>query len=138
MELLGIGPLELVFIILLVIIIFGPKDIVNTSKTIGKSLNKFIRSDTWKTINQTSRELKNLPTRLMREAGLDELEKAAKEEMAKVDTSIQESVEPVLIDTPPGVILPPSLETPVVDNPQKTASLKDDPGVEPAKKDPAE
>jgi Sec-independent protein translocase protein TatA len=92
MEFLGIGPLELAFIILLIIIVFGPKDIVNASKTIGKSLNQFIRSDTWKTINQTSRELKNLPTRLMREAGLDDLEKIAKEEMTKVDSAIQESV----------------------------------------------
>jgi sec-independent protein translocase protein TatB len=104
MELFGIGPLELIFIILLAIIIFGPKDIVNASKTVGKSLNKFIRSDTWKTINQTSRELKNLPTRLMRETGLEELEKSAKEEMAKVDSAIQESVEPgISPDTPPSV-----------------------------------
>jgi Sec-independent protein translocase protein TatA len=109
MELFGIGPMELIFIILLAIIIFGPKDIVNTSKTVGKSLNKFIRSDTWKTINQTSRELKNLPTRLMRETGLEELEKSAKEEMGKVDTAIHQSVEtasspdspPVAVPTPP-------------------------------------
>ncbi len=74
MDIFGIGPLELVFIFILVIIIFGPKDLMKTGKTIGKSMNKFIRSDTWKTINQTTQELKNLPNRLMREAGLEELE----------------------------------------------------------------
>jgi sec-independent protein translocase protein TatB len=124
MELFGIGPMELVFIILLAIIIFGPKDIVNTSKTVGKSLNKFVRSDTWKTINQTSHELKNLPTRLMRETGLDELEKSTKEEMAQVDTAIQISVEPVtFVDTPPGVIPKPdnSLTTvPLIETPEKS------------------
>jgi Sec-independent protein translocase protein TatA len=122
MEFLGIGPLELVFIILLAIIIFGPKDIVNTSKTVGKSLNKFIRSDTWKTINQTSRELKNLPTRLMRETGLDDLEKTTKEEIASVDKVIHQSIGPAFIpDTHPGFIKTPAgpgdddpdIETPV-------------------------
>ena len=125
MELFGIGPLELVFIILLAIIIFGPKDIVNTSKTVGKSLNKFIRSDTWKTINQTSRELKNLPTRLMREAGLDDLEKTTKEEMAKVDSAIHASIGSASSpETPPGMIKNP------------TGSGGDDPTIEPPEKGP--
>jgi sec-independent protein translocase protein TatB len=127
MEFLGIGPMELVFIILLAIILFGPKDIVNTSKSIGKSLNKFIRSDTWKTINQTSRELKNLPTRLMRETGLDELEKSAREEMAKVDTSLQHSIGEVsLLDRPPVIV------------PTPADPLTPDPAIETPKKDPVE
>jgi sec-independent protein translocase protein TatB len=127
MELFGIGPLELIFIILLAIIIFGPKEIVNTSKTVGKSLNKFIRSDTWKTINQTSRELKNLPTRLMRETGLEELEKSTQEEMAKVDTAIQQSVGTVTLpESPPGVVPTPPPPSNI------------DPSIEPSKKDSSE
>jgi Sec-independent protein translocase protein TatA len=127
MEFLGIGPLELAFIILLIIIVFGPKDIVNASKTIGKSLNQFIRSDTWKTINQTSRELKNLPTRLMREAGLDDLEKIAKEEMTKVDSAIQESVRSsISADIPDAINQEPddpsdsaiSIDLPKIDHPE--------------------
>jgi sec-independent protein translocase protein TatB len=105
MEILGIGPMELLLIILLAIIIFGPKDIANAAKTVGKSLNKFIRSDTWKTINQTSQELKNLPTKLMREAGLEELEKTARGEPTKTEQSIHPSVTTIPTpDTPPGVI----------------------------------
>jgi Sec-independent protein translocase protein TatA len=123
MEFLGIGPLELVFIILLAIIIFGPKEIVKTSKTVGKSLNKFVRSDTWRTINQTSRELKNLPTRLMRETGLDELEESTKEEMAQVDAVIHQSIGSALSpDTPPGIIPTPpdhSNTDPGIETPEK-------------------
>ncbi|MFH1523427.1 MAG: twin-arginine translocase TatA/TatE family subunit [Chloroflexota bacterium] len=88
MEILGIGPLEILLILVLVLIIFGPKEIDKAGKTIGKSLNAFIRSDTWKSINQTSREIKNLPTRLMREAGLEEFEKAAKENLLLEDHTI--------------------------------------------------
>ena len=92
MEILGIGPLEIILILVLALIIFGPKEIDNAGKTIGKNLNKLIRSDTWKTINQTSQELKNLPTRLMRESGLDELEKSTEEELSKAENMIKQSV----------------------------------------------
>jgi Sec-independent protein translocase protein TatA len=92
MEILGIGPLEIILILVLALIIFGPKEIDNAGKTIGKNLNKLIRSDTWKTINQTSQELKNLPTRLMRESGLDELEKSTNEELSKAENMIKQSV----------------------------------------------
>ncbi len=73
MNLFGVGPLELVFIFLLVIIIFGPKDLEKTGKSIGRWLNKVVRSPEWQTLKRTSKELQTLPTRLMREANLEEL-----------------------------------------------------------------
>jgi Sec-independent protein translocase protein TatA len=105
MEILGIGPLEIAFILILVIIIFGPKDLAKTGKTIGQSLNKLVRSDTWKSINQTTQELKNLPNRLMREAGLDELEKMNKEGLASIDNIIRppDGMKPAAV-TPPVTI----------------------------------
>lgn len=93
MEILGIGPLELLFILILVLIIFGPKEVEKTGKTVGKSLNKFIRSDTWRTINRTSQEIKTLPDRLMREAGLEDLEKTAKAELSQADNMIRQSID---------------------------------------------
>ena len=75
MDIFGIGPLELFFIILLAIIIFGPKDIQKAGKTAGTALRKLVQSDTWKTVTQASRKIKTLPNDLMREAGVDELKK---------------------------------------------------------------
>jgi len=115
MNILGIGPLEIVFILILVIIIFGPKDLEKAGKTIGKTLYQFIRSDTWKTINQTTREIKNMPNRLMREAGLDELQKMTKEELASIDNNIR----------PPGVIKPGTESRPGIVLPSKTQQKTD-------------
>jgi Sec-independent protein translocase protein TatA len=104
MEFLGIGPLELILILVLALIIFGPKDIEKAGKTIGKNLNKFIRSDTWRTINQTSQELKNLPTRLMRESGMEDLEASIKEDLSKTENTLRQSISPLpVIDTPSGI-----------------------------------
>ncbi len=101
MDIFGIGPLEILFILILVLIIFGPKEIEKTGKTVGKSLNKIVRSDTWKVINHTSREIKNLPNRLMRDAGLDELENVAKQELSQAEYMIRPSVDIDSVDNPP-------------------------------------
>lgn len=75
MEILGIGPLELLFIVLIALIVLGPKDMVKAGKTIGRAMRAIVTSDTWRVVNQASREVRNLPNRLMRESGLDELQK---------------------------------------------------------------
>lgn len=94
MNLFGIGPLEVGLILLLALIIFGPKDIEKAGKSIGKGLNKLIRSESWRTAQQTSRELKNLPNRLMRESGLEELEKSTKSELEKTNAELKQSIPP--------------------------------------------
>ena len=83
MEILGIGPSELIFIVIIALIVLGPKDMQKAGKTIGQYLNKLVRSDGWKAFQQTSRELRNLPTNLMREANMDlaETEKEIRKSM---------------------------------------------------------
>jgi sec-independent protein translocase protein TatB len=75
MEILGIGPSELIFIIIIAIIVLGPKDMQKAGRTLGRWLNQLKTSDGWKAFQATSRELRNLPNKLMREANLDELDK---------------------------------------------------------------
>jgi Sec-independent protein translocase protein TatA len=76
MEILGIGPLEFLLIVLLALIILGPKEMQKVGKSLGQSLNKLVKSDIWKDLRQTSAIVKNLPTELMRDAELDELKKS--------------------------------------------------------------
>ncbi len=79
MEFLGIGPLELAFIILIAVIVIGPRDIGRFARSAGQFLNRLYRSEEWKALNQASRNLRTLPNRLAREAALDELEKTRQE-----------------------------------------------------------
>ncbi len=74
MEFLGIGPLELILILIIALIVMGPKDMAKAGLTVGKFLRKVVSSPTWGTIRRTSKEIKYLPNRLMREAGLEESE----------------------------------------------------------------
>jgi Sec-independent protein translocase protein TatA len=72
MDILGVGPLELFFIIIIALIVLGPRDMIKAGHSLGRMLRKIITSPTWRTVQQTSRDFRNLPNRLIREAGLEE------------------------------------------------------------------
>ncbi len=92
MEIFGVGPSELVFVILIAIIILGPKDMQKAGRTIGRFLNQLVRSDTWKIFQRTSTEIRNLPRNLMREANLELEETNAK--LKEMDKEIRQTIDP--------------------------------------------
>jgi sec-independent protein translocase protein TatB len=85
MEIFGIGPQELFFIVLIAIIVLGPKDMQKAGKTVGRWLNSFMKSDGWKAFQRASREIRNLPTNLMREANLEDLKEMNQEIRNSID-----------------------------------------------------
>ena len=72
MDFLGIGPLEVVFIMIIALIIFGPNDIIRAGKSLGSFMRKVVTSDAWRAFQQASKGMRDIPTTLMREAGLEE------------------------------------------------------------------
>jgi len=64
--------MELIFIVILALIILGPKDMMKAGRTIGKFLRDLTRSEYYQAFLSSSREIRNLPTRLIREANLEE------------------------------------------------------------------
>jgi Sec-independent protein translocase protein TatA len=121
MEFLGIGPLELVLILIVALIVLGPKDMVKAGRTIGRTLRTVVSSETWRVVQQASREMRNLPNRLMREAGIEDLQKqiptsaqlseqAGLDELSKgLTVDIQKDIAPWT--TPPQTIMPPQIDT---------------------------
>lgn len=91
MDIFGIGPTELVFIILIALILLGPKDMQKTGRTIGRWLRDMTRSEGWRAFRDTSRELRNLPNRLMKEANMEDLEK----EVGKIGKELKESTDEI-------------------------------------------
>jgi Sec-independent protein translocase protein TatA len=76
LEILGIGPLELLFIIIIALIVIGPRDLGKVAHAAGRFLNRLYKSETWRLILDASRNLRTLPNRLAREAALEELDGA--------------------------------------------------------------
>ncbi|MCU0487371.1 MAG: twin-arginine translocase TatA/TatE family subunit [Anaerolineales bacterium] len=91
MEFLGIGPLEILIIVLAALVLLGPKDMAKAGRMIGRSLRKVVLSPQWRMITETSKEIRKLPNRLIREAGLDEFERDL-DGLKKTTTEIQEQL----------------------------------------------
>lgn len=92
MEILGIGVPELIFVVILALILLGPKDMLSAGKTLGRSLRKFILSPEWQAMRRTGQEIQQLPTKLMREANLDELQ-AVQAEIRKSGQQLQKETQ---------------------------------------------
>jgi hypothetical protein len=69
MDFFGIGLAEIFFIVLIALIIFGPRDMVKAGRTIGRFLRKTIFSPTMIAVQH---KIRHLPYELMREAGIEE------------------------------------------------------------------
>ena len=85
MEIFGVGASELIFILIIAIIVLGPRDMQKAGRTIGRWLNQLIRSDSWKIFQRTSAELRNLPRNLMREANA---------EIAEMERDMRNAIDP--------------------------------------------
>ncbi len=88
MQILNVGPWELFLVLLIVLIVLGPDNMVKTGRTLGLWVYKFIRSPMWAQIVDTSREIRNIPTKLVREAGLEESLKEIKDETKSIGGSL--------------------------------------------------
>jgi sec-independent protein translocase protein TatB len=115
MEIFGIGASELIFILIIAIIVLGPKDMQRAGRTIGRWLNQLVRSDSWKVFQRTSAELRNLPRNLMRDANT---------ELQEVDKEIRRSIDPRQYP-------PASRSASNQPPPTKTGSAPEPPGTKP-------
>jgi len=73
MNIFGIGPLEIVFVLIIGILVLGPEGMIEAGRKLGKSLRSIVRSTWWQNIRRGVNEIQHLPQRLMRETELEEL-----------------------------------------------------------------
>jgi Sec-independent protein translocase protein TatA len=110
MDIFGIGASEFVFIILIAIIVLGPKDMQKAGRTIGRFLNQLMRSDSWKIFQRTSSELRNLPRNLMREANM---------EMMEAEKDLRRVIDPRANPSGPRSSASPTTDAPPSNEPEK-------------------
>ena len=72
MQILNVGPLEFLFVLIFALVILGPERMIDTARAMGKWFYRFTRSSFWASVVDTSREIRELPTKIVREAGLEE------------------------------------------------------------------
>ena len=127
LDILGVGPLELLFIIIIALIVIGPRDLSKAARAAGRFLNRLYKSETWHMLMDASRNIRTLPNRLAREAALEDLDEAlhsvkeAGKDMAKDVQSLSEDLRE-LSTAQPKSISPPRERTVPSEEPIESAS----------------
>jgi Sec-independent protein translocase protein TatA len=93
MEILGIGVPELVFIVLIALILLGPKDMVAAGRMIASTYRKILLSPVWQVMRLTRDEFQQASTKLVRAAGLEDL-KAMQKEVQDVTRDVAHQIRP--------------------------------------------
>jgi Sec-independent protein translocase protein TatA len=83
MEILNIGPLELIFIILIAFVVLGPEEAIRLARKAGSLFYRVTRSPIWSSLINTSKDIRELPRKLAKEI---EIEEAMKE----INNNLQE------------------------------------------------
>ena len=93
--LFNIGPLEFILILVIMFIFLGPEGMVRMARQIGTWIRQAVRSPMWTEIMGYSREIRELPTKIVKESGLDEdlkeIQAAAKEATQETQASLNDA-----------------------------------------------
>lgn len=90
MEIFNIGFGELFFIILIALIVLGPREMTKAARTLGQFLRRVIRSPMWSEIVTTSRQIRDLPNQIIREANLEESLEEVRQTAGEIQAEIKE------------------------------------------------
>ena len=96
----GIGFGEIVFVLILMIIVLGPKKMVEGARSLGQTIRKVTRSQFWKEAVKTSREIRDIPRKIINEAGVEE-------DMKEINRNLNSDLHKPLDEN----ILPPSFSS---------------------------
>lgn len=95
MEIFGVGPLEIILVLILALVVLGPQDMVATAYKIGAWIRKIVRSPMWREIMETSREIRQIPTTLIRDSGIEEAMAEVKETGVMVKNEVGQATQEV-------------------------------------------
>ena len=73
MSFLGVGPLELLVVLVIALLVVGPNDLVAFARRMGKWLRRMRHTEAWQGVMRASWELQHWQERLWEESGLQEI-----------------------------------------------------------------
>ena len=117
MKFFNLGISEIIFIIIIALIIFGPGNMIKTAKEAGNFIRKVTKSPYWKEVWATKREIDELPKMLREEAHLDETIRDLNKESSKISSSLASSMSDLIKEVNQPLEIPVPDET---KNPEST------------------
>ena len=118
MEILGIGPLEFLFIVIIALVVLGPKGLVKYSQQAGSFIRRVVQSPAWRSMIDSTREIRKAQDQFMQETGLQdslkEVERDVRQGSQSINQTIRKLDQPVEASRPQPVL--PSSADPKPEN----------------------
>jgi sec-independent protein translocase protein TatB len=92
MQILNLGIWEVFFILLIMLIFLGPDNMMKTARQLGRFVSRMTKSPMWATMLSTSKEIRELPTRIVREAGMEETIKEIQQQSSTLNQEVQSEI----------------------------------------------
>ncbi|HZU86363.1 MAG TPA: hypothetical protein VFF78_02695 [Anaerolineaceae bacterium] len=91
MEIFGFGLPEIILILLLALVIMGPRDMTDSARKLARWIYRLFRSPQWREFIGAAKEAREMPRQLIREAGIEEELKMLKQAGQEMRGAIQDT-----------------------------------------------
>jgi TatA/E family protein of Tat protein translocase len=95
MRFFNIGIREVILLLVIMLILFGPNKMKENARSAAKAIRSFARSDTWRSFLGMVDDVNTVKGELYRESGLKEMEDSLREvkgDLRKKDTELHKSL----------------------------------------------
>ena len=74
MRIFNIGIREVLLLLVIMLILFGPRQMQENARNIARAIRRFVRSDTWRTFIGVVDDVNTIKDQVVRESGLQEIQ----------------------------------------------------------------
>ena len=74
MRIFNVGVREVILLLVIMLILFGPRQMQENARNLAKGIRKFVRSDTWRTFLGLVDDVNTIKDQVIRESGIQEVQ----------------------------------------------------------------
>lgn len=89
MNFLNIGIPEIFLLLVLALLVLGPEKLKQTLTELARKLNRLVRSDQWRAASGIYRDIRQYPSKILKEAQLEEVQKQLDELNRKTEQELR-------------------------------------------------
>lgn len=102
MRFFNIGIREVILLLVIMLILFGPKQMQENARNLAKGIRKFVRSDTWRTFLGLVDDVNTIKDEVIRESGIKEVQdslRGVNRQLGEMDADLHR-IDPSAQDAP--------------------------------------
>lgn len=94
MRILNIGIREVILLLLIMLILFGPKQMQENARKLAQTIRRFVRSDAWRTFLGMYDDVNAIKDEMIRESGIREVQdslRGVNRELNSIDRDLRQT-----------------------------------------------